>query len=181
MNMRLWKFLILAIASLIIAGNIFVIEQVYRNAYIAYSSRNWPTTEGKIVASSWTARPGANRTIGAETDGYMGSKTCFYKLTFKYTYVVENVSYTNDVYQAGDTGTFDGECYGDSVKKIVSDFPVGSNIMVHYAPDDHANSVIVPGELSSNGWLSLFWAPAILALWVGLIFFIGRSRKRSRR
>ena len=121
-------------------------------AWEAGSSRTWPTTTGTVRTSQWHQFTG---------------KGCHFGLDLRYAYVVDGASLVGNTYRFG------GEC-GAEVIRIAETHPVGSQLPVHYDPDQPARSVIEVGDVSRNTVIGLVVAPLMLLLSLSLFGYLRR-------
>lgn len=108
----------------------------------ARSSASWPTTEGIVTESGWSAS---------------GGKTCPYDLRLRYVYTLGGQHYGGSNYRFG------GVCT-EEVRRIAAANPVGKRILVHYRPAHPDDSVIVPGSAVSDMAPRLFASLGFSAL-----------------
>ena len=119
------------------------------------TSASWPTTDGVVIKSEW---------LHHATDG------CRFSLQFQYAYSTQGRKYTGNNYQYG------GECNDDDVERIVSMYPVGAHVLVHYSPADPQQSVISPDTVSNNAKAAMAVSLILMALFGYLVFVIWRHR-----
>lgn len=130
---------------------------------LALASKNWPTTEGKIIASNVIRRREHTR----EGHQYRSD------LEIYYSYSVDNQSYTRQRVFFGDTGYF-SELFVDEYG-IVRRYPAGRTVDVHYDPNDPGRSALEPGLCLAN----LAWWPLSVISAFGGIFFWRRGRRAA--
>lgn len=146
---------IAGIAMLFVAG-----VHEYYSAYEASASKHWPTVEGRVIKSQWIEHKG---------------KGCPYWINFSYSY---NVGHRSLI---GDNFRFGGECSFSDVSYITSNYPVGSEVIVHYDPENPGTSVIIPGSFSSNASLGLYLWPILLIMCIALLIQVKRGKILPRR
>ncbi len=154
-----WGMYLLAIVLIAMSSASGVL--LYRSSYEASASRRWPTVEGRVIKSEWIQHRG---------------KGCPYTINFSYGYKVGLQPLI------GNTFRFGGECYYAEVSYITSNYPVGSEVVVHYDPNNPGNSVIVPGSMSPNASLGLYLCPIAIILGIVLIvrvYFVERQLPRE--
>jgi hypothetical protein len=96
-------------------------------------ARNWPKVTGTIMASELETRTSRND----------GKPTRMYGATISYSYEVGGKTYESDQVQLG--GTRETSLPGE-FQRLVSRYPEGKRIHVHYDPRDPATAVLEPGE-----------------------------------
>ena len=110
---------------------------VLQNARI---SESWPVTDGEIISS--------NVRVDTDDDG-----TSYYgDVTFRY--VVNDVVYTSDNVSFGQYGSSDR----DLAESIVSRYPAGNGVTVHYDPAAPETAVLEPGVTWSSYLMLVFGA-----------------------
>lgn len=147
---------LIPIFCLIVFGTFGV--ELLRTAYHAKTSTSWPTIDGNVIKSEWGQRSG---------------KGCHFSLRFEYIYTVENRKYTGDNYRFG------GECDKKDVDRITLANPTGAHVLVHYNPDNPYESVISPGDVSTNTLISMLLIPILMSLCVYVIFMFHRTRQKQ--
>ncbi len=114
----------------------------------AKASVDWPTTEGKVVASSVERR--TSRTTG-------GGTSTTYHAEILYEYSAEGTRFDGDRVAYGD--------YGSSsrghARDIVDRYPEGKSVTVYYMPGDPDECLLEPGMKVQSWFLPGF----------GLVFF----------
>ena len=131
-----------------------LLESEYGNDATAF----WPTTDGVVIRSEWAPHGGAG---------------CRFSLRFQYAYTAGGKKRSGNNYRYG------GECDEQDLERIVTMYPVGAHIVVHYSPADPDQSVISAAEFSSNTQAGMIAIALLLVLFVYLLFFIARSRHRQ--
>ena len=111
------------------------------------SSRNWPTTEGKITQS------GVDMSQSTDDEGEIKTS---YGASIQYTY---SVSWQELV---GSRRTFTNVRTNSSrrAEQIVERYPQGSSVTVYYTEEDPSLSVLEPGV----GWFSYVGMVLVLGL-----------------
>ncbi|MDE1861211.1 MAG: DUF3592 domain-containing protein [Candidatus Micrarchaeota archaeon] len=118
--------------SILVLMGVVLIVPGFIGTYLGYQSMNWPTAQGVVTHSSISI-------------GQYCRATCSptYAPNITYNYSVQGVRYAGhlvslDLVQ-GSVGS-----YG-SVSSIVSQYPQGSNVAVHYNPSSPAEAVLATG------------------------------------
>ena len=95
-------------------------------------SESWPVTDGEILSS--------NVRIDNDDDGtaYFGDVT--------FRYVVDDVVYTSDTVSFGQYGSSNRS----HAEGIVTRYPTGNGVTVHYDPADPETAVLEPGVTWSS-------------------------------
>jgi hypothetical protein len=115
----------------------------------ARASADWPSIRGRIVESS------VDRYLGKRPKGR--SRTSYYARIL-YEFSVDGTTFYGHRVAYGD----DSFRYKSDVQDIVSRYPKGKDVIVHYMPGNPAESLLEPGL---NGRL---WSFPV----IGFIFFI---------
>ncbi|MBI2499233.1 DUF3592 domain-containing protein [Candidatus Woesearchaeota archaeon] len=127
----------------IIIGLIFFISAII-NILRGYSSKNWPSVQGKIIHSD----------IQIQRDIRHGPN---YSPTILFEYFINGTKYFSNRISFGGTST---GLIG--IQRILIKYPVGSDVLVYYNPQKPQISILEPGITFS----------IIIFLLVGIIFTI---------
>jgi hypothetical protein len=110
---------------------------------LAHASLRWPTTPGRVVASSVQME-----ILGSDADG-----VAHYVPDVHFTYVVEGTTYT------GTTVAFrDLRGWKKQAAALVARYPVGAEVAVHYNPDAPGECVLEAGTVGIRRrfvWIAL--------------------------
>lgn len=131
--------------------------------YEGYVSQGWPTVEGEVIRSGVNASRGGIR-----------SPQRVYSPDVVYSYRVGNGMYTGDRVSFGDYSD-SGQRYADNV---VSRYPGGRMVSVHYAPGNPDNAVLEPG-VHTRTWFKPLFGLVFLVVGLGMARFFYRRGKRS--
>ncbi|MCA9918240.1 MAG: DUF3592 domain-containing protein [Anaerolineales bacterium] len=110
---------------------------VLQNARV---SESWPVTDGEILTS--------NVRIDNDDDG----TSYFGDVTFRYA--VDDVVYTSDTVSFGQYGSSNR----GHAEEIVTKYPAGNGVTVHYDPADPGTAVLEPGVTGSSYFMLAFGA-----------------------
>lgn len=140
--------IVIVAAILLVVSAIFVVYQL-NDIHNSLSRRNWPHTTGNIIASQLT---------GGE----------LFRPRIMYTYQVEGRNYrdSSHLHAPGFGGKGQRR---DAGMHILASYPSGSSVIVHYNPDNPAESVVLASvrwdEYAKLGfYLSLFFIAAIIVI-----------------
>ena len=114
----------------------------------ARASVDWPTVQGKVVASS------VERQRSSSSNG--GSSTT-YHAEILYEFSVEGTTFNGDRVAFGDYGSSNPS----HARRIVNRYPTGKSVSVHYMPGNPEECLLEPGIKAQSWFLPAF----------GLIFF----------
>lgn len=92
------------------------------------------------------------------------SKGCIEVLEFKYSFLVGNTTYT------GKNFRFGNGCNKLDLVKITQEYPLGSNVVVHYNPEHPDRNVIIPG-ISKDSWIGILGFGFMMLICI-LLFFV---------
>lgn len=90
--------------------------------YQNYLAQSWPTVSGKVIESQVTSRQQKRK----------GSTRTVYDFQLKYAYEVNSRSYEGSRLSFHQRNGFAKE---EQAKKILTPYPVGTKVAVHYQPD----------------------------------------------
>lgn len=125
--MNLENILIFILSALFLVILVWTTYQSFIALYKSNKSRNWNKTKAQILSCSVSEK--------IDQDG------TDYKANITYRYAVNGIEYTSD------NIAFIGLLYMSS--KVAefqsSQFPEKSNATVYYNPDNHSESVLIPG------------------------------------
>lgn len=151
-----WLFSMLGMA-LILLGYYFVQE--------AIESENWPATKGTVLEVKVTRR----------TSSQQNNKVEYY-YSATYGYKVEGQSYTGSRYSLG-SGSRSDRMFNsrpEAERAGKAAFPIGSNVVVYYNPDNPDSTVLKPGA----NWGT--YVPIFLGLFFGGFgYMLVKVRQRS--
>jgi uncharacterized protein DUF3592 len=99
--------------------------------YAGWSSRSWPTADGKIFYSS--ARTGGRN----------------YRRQLWYEYNVRGTRYVAENYRVGGNRS----PFKDTVKEAAERYPVGHTVKVYYNPSNPSEAVLEPGLCTATSFL----------------------------
>ncbi len=132
----------------LLIGGVLQILFFLRIVYQTERSKQWPITTGIILSSEWSS-------FGS--DNADSSKT--YKADIKYQYQIDEKVYTSRKIYYGDWISIS---FSSLVKRIVREYGVGKECIVHYDP-----------QYPSKAVLRATLAPPIYFLLVGGLAFAG--------
>ncbi len=112
----------------------------------ARASAGWPHVEGEVVSSSVETHRGSGR-----------NSSTTYHAEVHYTYEVNGRTYDGNRVAYGDYGSSSPS----HARRIVNRYPAGTEVTVHYRPDDPEQCVLEPG-MKLQAW----FVPGL-----GLVFF----------
>jgi Protein of unknown function (DUF3592) len=127
---------------------------------IAHSSESWPSVQGRVLSSSLAAHSGSKGSTAYHADVF-------------YEFAVDGARCTsNDINcdKGSHSDPLDAQC-------IVSRYPAGQVVTVHYSPNDPNTSVLEPGITTKAMTLP---GIAVLGFSVGLWAFLSISGPRRR-
>lgn len=105
---------------------------------------NWPQTGGLVISSATTGERNATASI-------------------TYEYTLDDITHTANVDM--DISGFGSRKYrGQTARNVIADYPAGTEVTVHYEPENPANSTLRPG---------LRWAPLTRLAFGAMLFGIG--------
>lgn len=139
---------------------IWVIISSRRGSAMAKSSRDWPTAPGTIISS------GMSRTLDQrDTNFDQGPNFSNFRPKVEYTYTVEGHAYTGDKIVLGAYSTS-----RQDVSEMVSRYPAGAVIEVHYNPEDPWEATL---DTSESRFAKLFMtAMGVFFAFIGAIVSI---------
>jgi len=114
----------------------------------ANASTNWPTAEGRVMASSVDRRRSSSSNGGSSTT---------YHAEILYEYSVDDTTFDGNRVAYGDYGSSSPS----HARRVVNRYPVGKTVMVHYMSDNPEESLLEPGIQLQSWFLPGF----------GLLFF----------
>lgn len=123
------------------------------NFYVGYSSKNWPTTGGKVIHAS----------VITKTNKAISSKNKHYHPVVWYEYKLKN-----KVYKSKTIGNFVG--FGNNkvyAENLIKDYPENSEIKVFYCPLYPGVAVLLP-EMQQT-------AAHYLLLFTGVFIILGSA------
>jgi hypothetical protein len=136
------EILLVFILFLLIFLGWFIVGSI--GFYKAIASKNWPTTLGTVVSSE-VVRPSGKNTK--------------YEAKVVFTYSVDGKEYTSKKLKAtAARGTSDWS------RSMVSEFPAGTVVKVHYNPKKPNIALILPGLQKDNFWMTLLPLMVILLI-----------------
>jgi len=142
-----------------LAGTILFLYDV-KGLINGYLSKTWPSTSGTIITSE----------ISMTLISHYAHYREHYTPLIEYSYTVNNVVYTNNRLDLGKQISGPPQFLG----RIINAFPVGSEVIVYYDPEDPMSASIEPGIATSTylhtGTGSLFLVIAFISF--GLSFYI---------
>lgn len=145
------KSLILGLI-LTVGGAIAVIAFGPGRVMEAYGSESWPSTSGQVVRTELRTSRGRR------------SGTTYYVDVF-HAYQVGGKDYQGDRYSVNGDASFSTK---SRAVDFASSLPAGSEVSVHYDPDDPARSVLRPGG-AGKAWLNLGFGFLVLGIGVFLL------------
>ena len=154
-------FIILAGCALFTFGVFFIIE--------ASASGNWPSVQGEVEGVYVRHTRGSSRTS-------QGS----YHYEVTYSYLINDIIYTNDRYSLG-SGSTASSRYSteDEARSDAREaYPSGSEITVYYDPADPFSSVLDPG-LNWGTFVPLLMGLVFIPTGIVFLVVIRRSYKNQ--
>jgi hypothetical protein len=122
----------------------------------AWASRSWPTTSGIVVSSSVDSYWSESET------GSSKSTTLMYSAKIIYKYTADETDYTSQKISFGDYDSNNSR----EIQAVVDRYPLNSDVLVYYNPENPEMSVLEPGKL--GGVAILFIAGAVISI-VGIL------------
>lgn len=119
-----------------------------------WASRNWPSVQGTIVASSIGINTSSsnNRQKAADTS---------YSANVEYTFSVDGNDYSGHRISFGEYASADRA----EAERFLIPYREGQNVAVYYDPDSHRKAVLEPGL---HGYPWLFLLPGVLFSALGI-------------
>jgi hypothetical protein len=131
-----------------IGGAVYVVQ--FRQGLRADASKKWPTSRGTVVSSALEKSPG---------------KRWRYRAAVQYRYRV-----TGKDYEAGRVFWAGNEGRQKHMASVVSRYPAGSTVPIHYDPQNPAEAVLDPTQNVGSRPLVLY---AMGMMTLGLFSFTG--------
>ena len=132
----------------------------------AKASTAWPTVQGTVTSSEVNRESKTRRTNGRSR------RSTTYSAEVSYTYQVEGAEYSANRVSFGEYSSSNAS----HAQSIVSRFPAGKEVPVHYNPEDPSTAVLEAGvSWSSYIPLGLGAIFSIVGLIVVAALFFGRS------
>lgn len=149
-----WVLILIIFFCLVFIGiGIGMLVKLMKNFSKARLSKNWRSTPGKIISSELDAQ------TTTDEDGY---QTTTYIANIIFQYSVNNVSFECDCINF-DYGMRTSNKHKQ--QSIVEQYPAGSQVMVHYDPDEPEQAVL---EKRVNGVFTTIMVSAVFIL-IGVI------------
>lgn len=127
----------------------------------ASASESWPAVQGQITTSK------VERTFNTSSSG---NNKWQYKAIVKYSYEVDGTSYSNDRIDFSSVNwSYDKE---HKAKRVVSPYPKGKSIEVHYNPLNPEDAVLVKGTVGGTKWAFVF---GTIGLLLGGVLLFGKA------
>lgn len=121
----------------------------------ASMSKNWPTTQGEITASS--------------VDESHDDDGTSYGANVQYTYVADDQRYSSSTVSFGQYSSSNR----NHAQEIVDRYPVGKLVIVSYDPNNPATAVLEPGRTTSSYFLFIM---GVVFLCVPVFMVLGSLR-----
>lgn len=149
----------LAIAFVFFVAGLFLFLYDIGGLYYGIQSRGWPSVQGEITVARITTEmiPWRNRTRGVS------------RLEIEYRYSVNDVTFTGERVSAGRRSV-------NYPEQMISEFPVGKTVMVHFQPDDHSVSFLKTGIDKAT---YLYAGAGALILGIAIAFLIVGLRTKK--
>ncbi len=124
----------------------FIIYHAVRDTYEGNASQNWPTIQGRIVSFLVKEELGHNIVPS-------------YSVNVTYRYAVDGKL------ESSDRMTVGGNEAGDrsEAQSIVSEYPAGSDVTVHYSPTEPSRSVLKAG--TDRGFFFIIGGCGLALIW----------------
>lgn len=133
---------------------------------LALKSKSWPITEGKITHSEMKSA----KYLGSS---YAANK---YRVLFQYVYTVNGVAYASQLLSFGDLALYQVSNNGlrskEAAEYIVTKYPVGRIVNVHYDPRLHRRATVVPGVNTNLALLMAIFS--VIGLFILAVLFLVR-------
>lgn len=123
-----------------------------------WASRNWPSVEGVIVASSIGINYSSSSNRQKSTD-------TTYSANVEYTFAVDGEGYSGHRISFGEYASADRS----DAERFLRPYPKGQSVTVYYDPKSHRRAVL---ETGLHGYPWLFLIPGVLFPALG--FFMAR-------
>jgi len=132
----------------------------------AKASMKWPTTQGKVVASSVESHHSSNSNGGSSTT---------YHAEILYEFAVGDTTFNGNRVAYGDYGSSSPS----HARRIVNRYPEGKSVTVHYMPGNPEECLLEPGMKMQSWFLPAF---GLIFLTVGSLMavFLPRLMRRQQ-
>ena len=121
-------------------------------------SEAWPSTTGVIIESKLSSR----RVTGSTKNA--GSHTRYFPIV-KYTYELEGTEFTGDRIRIGGLEGDEAE-----IRRVLAEYPVGSEVRVFYSPDAPQQSVLQTG-IFGGAYVALVFGFIMLVIGALMLLF----------
>jgi hypothetical protein len=130
-------------------------------AYLTFMtkrSKNWPTTSGQVKSSRISYDSGSDKTSGTP-----------YVL---YAFEVNGKKYKSSVINPGDVTLADN----DAAARVVARYPTGTNVIVHYNPQNPEDAFLEPfSPASARVWWSVLIGGDVLITFAVIVYIIFKA------
>ncbi len=123
----------------------------------AFNSLSWPTADGNITSAQ-------------VTKGTDSHNTTMYRAEVIYSYQVKDQTFTASKVSFGDYSSSDPS----DAEQVVSRYPAGTAVKVHYNPQDYRQVVLEPG-FSAGLWIPLGVGAVFTLVALVLVYKLIRS------
>jgi hypothetical protein len=147
---------LLPIIFFIIGVTIFLV--LYHDIKWGIKSKNWPWTEGAVIASKIKSSSSNRAKEGSTTT---------YNAEILYEYEVDNRKYTSKQKHFGN-------CFPGNVQDVVSQYPPGKQLLVYYNPESPEMAVLRTGTAIK---FYLFISISPLLIIFAVVYLIGLIKK----
>ncbi len=137
------------------AGELVMIFLGVRMVTLSKASLDWPTVNGTVLSSQ-------------VREDYDSDNGYTYYPQVEYRYSVDDQVYESDRVFFGSDSASEENAYA-----IVAQFPAGSTAAVYYNPDKPKQSVLIPGDAYTPGFLIIIGVISLVisAVTFGILFF----------
>ena len=157
---EVWQLVLLFVGALaLVAASVWLVLSLTDDSRASQAARNWPTTEGQIISSSFSSCPHCDYGPLYDVD-----------ITFQYS--VEGTTYTRKRWTLGS----DGFSSKKDVDRIIQQYPAGTTANVTYDPSNPKRGYLdTTFRLAFEDWIFV-----ALLLWIDLVI-IYEGMKRIPR
>jgi hypothetical protein len=147
---------------IVVAVGAFALYLGFETLYGGWASNAWPSVPGVVTSAEIEVQRGSGSSSGgAATDSYHGRVV--------YAYEVAGDSLTARRVNFGEYGTGESE----HAEAIISRYPEGTEVVVHYDPGNPRDAVLEPG-LHGIPWLYLVLGAPFFLCGLALARFLPR-------
>ncbi|MHA1111054.1 MAG: DUF3592 domain-containing protein [Promethearchaeota archaeon] len=139
------------------------------------NTTSWPSVQGIIIVCEIEHRYNEHADRVDERDEY--------RIDFMYQYVIESETYeSSDIYFLSGIGSYWDHELNSYEYSLLQNYPVGSNVTVHYNPENPEQSCLITGE-DPDTRLLIILLPVVGYILLGcfpLFYFMDKLAKKRK-